>query len=55
MQTPLEDAPPRPTCWVILRKLDRGRAIWLDQVIDVAARRLFAVALIRQPIGVWPA
>jgi pimeloyl-ACP methyl ester carboxylesterase len=31
-------------CWVILRKLDRGRAIWLDQVIDVAARRLIAVA-----------
>ena len=35
-----------PSCWVILRRFGRGRATWLDQVIDVGARRLIAVAQI---------
>jgi len=33
-----------PSCWVTLRKFARGRATWLDQVIDVGARRLVAAA-----------
>jgi len=33
-----------PSCWVILRRFARGRATWLDQVIDTGARRLIAVA-----------
>jgi hypothetical protein len=32
------------SCWVILRKLNRGRATWLDQVIDAGARHLITVA-----------
>jgi pimeloyl-ACP methyl ester carboxylesterase len=32
------------SCWVTLRKLARGRATWLDQVIDASARHLIAVA-----------
>jgi pimeloyl-ACP methyl ester carboxylesterase len=35
-----------PSCWVTLRRFGRGRATWLDQVIDVGARRLIAVAQI---------
>src|SRR3984893_15424886 len=35
-----------PSCWVTLRRFGRGRATWLDQVIDVGARRLIAVARI---------
>jgi len=33
-----------PSCWVILRRFARGRATWLDRVVDVGARRLVAVA-----------
>ena len=33
-----------PSCWVILRRFARGRATWLDRVIDIGARRLIAVA-----------
>jgi hypothetical protein len=33
-----------PSCWVVLRRFARGRATWLDQVIDVGARRLVAAA-----------
>jgi hypothetical protein len=33
-----------PSCWVTLRRFARGRATWLDRVIDVSARRLIAVA-----------
>ena len=33
-----------PSCWAILRRFASGRATWLDQVIDVGARRLVAVA-----------
>jgi len=33
-----------PSCWLILRKFARGRTTWLDQVIDMAAQRLIAVA-----------
>ena len=32
------------SCWVILRKLDRARATWLDQVIDAGARHLITIA-----------
>jgi hypothetical protein len=32
------------SCWVLMRKLDRGRRTWLDQVIDAAARHLIAVS-----------
>ncbi len=35
-----------PSCWVTLRRFGRDRATWLDQVIDVGARRLIAVARI---------
>jgi hypothetical protein len=33
-----------PSCWVILRRFARGQATWLDQVIDMGAQRLIAVA-----------
>jgi hypothetical protein len=33
-----------PSCWVILRRFARGRATWLDQVIDVGAQHLIAAA-----------
>lgn len=33
-----------PSCWVTLRRFARGRATWLDQVIDIAAQHLMAVA-----------
>jgi hypothetical protein len=33
-----------PCCWVMLRRFARGRATWLDQVIDIGAQRLIAVA-----------
>ena len=33
-----------PSCWVILRRFARGRATWLDQVIDIGAQRLVSVA-----------
>jgi Alpha/beta hydrolase family len=33
-----------PSCWVTLRRFGRGRATWLDHVVDVGARRLVAVA-----------
>jgi len=32
------------SCWMMLRKLDRGRPTWLDYVIDAGARHLIAVA-----------
>lgn len=32
------------SCWVVLRRFARGRATWIDQVIDVGARRLLAIA-----------
>jgi pimeloyl-ACP methyl ester carboxylesterase len=31
-------------CWVTLRRFGRGRPTWIDQVIDVGARRLIAAA-----------
>ena len=33
-----------PSCWVTLRRFARGRATWIDQVIDAGARHLIAVA-----------
>jgi hypothetical protein len=33
-----------PSCWVILRRFARGRATWLDQVVDIGAQRLLAAA-----------
>jgi hypothetical protein len=33
-----------PSCWVVLRRFGRGQAAWLDQVIDIGAQRLIAVA-----------
>lgn len=33
-----------PSCWVVLRRFARGRATWLDQVIDTGARHLVAIA-----------
>jgi pimeloyl-ACP methyl ester carboxylesterase len=33
-----------PSCWVVLRRFARGRNTWIDQVIDVAARRLLTIA-----------
>jgi Alpha/beta hydrolase family len=33
-----------PSCWVMLRRFGRGRATWLDHVVDIGARRLIAVA-----------
>ncbi len=33
-----------PSCWAILRRFARGQATWLDQVIDIGARRLIAAA-----------
>jgi pimeloyl-ACP methyl ester carboxylesterase len=33
-----------PSCWVILRRFARGRATWLDQVVDIGAQRLIAAA-----------
>src|SRR5262252_10767907 len=33
-----------PSCWVILRRFARGRATWIDDVIDIGARRLIAAA-----------
>lgn len=33
-----------PSCWVVLRRFARCRATWLDQVIDIGARRLVATA-----------
>jgi hypothetical protein len=32
------------SCWVLLRKLARGSATWLDHVVDAGARHLIAVA-----------
>src|SRR5215470_2049284 len=31
-----------PSCWVVLRRFACGKATWLDQLIDVGARRLIA-------------
>src|SRR5215470_17902618 len=33
-----------PSCWATLRRFARGQATWLDQVIDIGARRLMAAA-----------
>jgi len=33
-----------PSCWATLRRFARGQATWLDDVIDIGARRLIAVA-----------
>ncbi len=33
-----------PSCWIMLRRFARGRATWLDRVIDRAARRVIAAA-----------
>ena len=33
-----------PSCWMILRRFARGRATWIDDVIDIGARRLIAAA-----------
>ena len=33
-----------PSCWAILRRFARGQATWLDEVIDIGARRLMAAA-----------
>lgn len=33
-----------PSCWVMLRRFARGRATWLDQVVDIGAQRLIAAA-----------
>jgi pimeloyl-ACP methyl ester carboxylesterase len=32
------------SCWATLRRFGRGRATWLDQVIDIGARHLIAAA-----------
>ena len=34
-------------CWVTLRRFGRGRATWIDQVIEAGARRLVAAAAAR--------
>jgi hypothetical protein len=33
-----------PSCWVTLRRFARGQGTWLDEVIDIGARRLTAAA-----------
>src|SRR5262249_57791886 len=33
-----------PSCWVTLRRFARGRATWLDEVIENGAERLVAAA-----------
>ncbi len=33
-----------PSCWTTLRRFARSQATWLDQVIDIGARRLMAAA-----------
>ncbi len=33
-----------PSCWATLRRFARGQATWLDEVIDIGARRLMAAA-----------
>jgi hypothetical protein len=33
-----------PSCWVTLRRFARGKVTWLDEVIDIGARRLMAAA-----------
>lgn len=33
-----------PSCWVVLRRFARGRTTWLDEAIELGARRLTAAA-----------
>jgi pimeloyl-ACP methyl ester carboxylesterase len=35
-------------CWAILRRLDHGRATWLDAIIDAGARHLLAIVQTNQ-------